>query len=72
MDKECLIEAQIGRKEVLKETMDAKEVYYMEFEDAQDVGRTRNVVSEEKETVDNGVSTEDVVSTKDVVSTDKV
>ncbi|GJZ96873.1 hypothetical protein Tco_0669207 [Tanacetum coccineum] len=44
---------------------------YMESEDAQDVGRTRNVVSEEKETADNRVSTEDTVSTEDVVSTDK-
>ncbi|GJU18860.1 retrovirus-related pol polyprotein from transposon TNT 1-94 [Tanacetum coccineum] len=45
---------------------------YMESEDAQDVGRTRNVVSEEKETADNGVSTEDVVSSDKVkVSTDK-
>ncbi|GJY18782.1 hypothetical protein Tco_0390273 [Tanacetum coccineum] len=45
---------------------------YMESEDAQDVGRIRNVVSEEKDTADNGVSTEDAVSTEDVVSTDKV
>ncbi|GKA52255.1 hypothetical protein Tco_0745451 [Tanacetum coccineum] len=44
---------------------------YMESQDAQDVGRIRNVVSEEKETADNRVSTEDAVSTKDVVSTDK-
>ncbi|GKB74164.1 hypothetical protein Tco_0935576 [Tanacetum coccineum] len=35
---------------------------YMESEDAQDVGRTRNVVSEEKETTGNGVSTEDAVN----------
>ncbi|GJV35091.1 hypothetical protein Tco_1407568 [Tanacetum coccineum] len=45
---------------------------YMETEDTQDVGRTRKVVSEEKETVGNGVSTEDVVSTdKEKVSTDR-
>ncbi|GKB01758.1 putative ribonuclease H-like domain-containing protein, partial [Tanacetum coccineum] len=45
---------------------------YMESEDAQDVGRTRNVVSEEKESADNGVSTEDAVSTdKEKVSTDR-
>ncbi|GKB69460.1 hypothetical protein Tco_0930872, partial [Tanacetum coccineum] len=45
---------------------------YMETEDAQDVGRTRKVVSEEKETAGNGVSTEDAVSThKEKVSTDK-
>ncbi|GJQ95402.1 hypothetical protein Tco_0006541 [Tanacetum coccineum] len=36
---------------------------YMETEDAQDVGRTREVVNEEKETVDDEVSTEDVLST---------
>ncbi|GJS75832.1 hypothetical protein Tco_0725713 [Tanacetum coccineum] len=40
---------------------------YMESENAQDVGRTRNVVSEEKETVGNGVSTEDAKE----VSTDR-
>ncbi|GJY56964.1 putative ribonuclease H-like domain-containing protein [Tanacetum coccineum] len=45
---------------------------YMESEDAQDVGRIRNVVSKEKETADNGVSTKDAVSTQDVVSIDKV
>ncbi|GJZ96964.1 hypothetical protein Tco_0669298, partial [Tanacetum coccineum] len=45
---------------------------YMESENAQDVGRTSNVVSEEKETVDKGVSTEDAVSTdKAKVSTDR-
>ncbi|GKF17947.1 hypothetical protein Tco_0062865 [Tanacetum coccineum] len=45
---------------------------YMESENAQDVGRTRNVVSEEKETVGNGVSTEDAVSTdKEKVGTDR-
>ncbi|GKB73050.1 hypothetical protein Tco_0934462, partial [Tanacetum coccineum] len=38
---------------------------YIDTENAQDVGRTRNVVYEEEESV------EDVVSTKDVVSTDK-
>ncbi|GJT75045.1 putative ribonuclease H-like domain-containing protein, partial [Tanacetum coccineum] len=46
---------------------------YMESKDAQDVGRTRNAVSEKKETTDNRVSTEDVASTdKEKVSTDKV
>ncbi|GJR78399.1 hypothetical protein Tco_0149184 [Tanacetum coccineum] len=55
---------------------------YMETEDAQDVGRTRevvneeketvDVVNEEKETVDDKVSTEDVLSTaQQKVSTDK-
>ncbi|GJV68912.1 hypothetical protein Tco_1484421 [Tanacetum coccineum] len=36
---------------------------YMETEDAQDVGRTREVVNEEKETVNDEVSTKDVLST---------
>ncbi|GKF60592.1 hypothetical protein Tco_0177378, partial [Tanacetum coccineum] len=36
---------------------------YMETEDAQDVGRSRDVVNEEKENVDAEVSTEDVIST---------
>ncbi|GJS51923.1 putative ribonuclease H-like domain-containing protein [Tanacetum coccineum] len=53
--------------ELANDTLD-----YMEFEDAQDVRRTRKVVSKEKKTADNGVSTEDAVSTEDVVSTDKV
>ncbi|GJU45085.1 hypothetical protein Tco_1202351 [Tanacetum coccineum] len=52
---------------------------YMESEDAQDVGRTRHVVNEEKETAEKEVSTEDVLSTaqlkvsadKQKVSTDK-
>ncbi|GJS35989.1 hypothetical protein Tco_0534371 [Tanacetum coccineum] len=71
LDEKCIIEVKIGRQEVLKETMDAKGIY-MESEGAQDVGRTRNVMSEEKETADNVVSTEDAVSTEDVISTDKV
>ncbi|GJU44758.1 reverse transcriptase domain-containing protein [Tanacetum coccineum] len=44
----------------------------METKDAQDVGRTRDVVNEEKETADDEVSTEDVLSTaQQKVSTDK-
>ncbi|GKD96138.1 hypothetical protein Tco_1380035 [Tanacetum coccineum] len=44
----------------------------MDTENAQDVGRTRNVVYEEKESVEDAVSTEDVVSTdKEKVSTDR-
>ncbi|GJR70947.1 hypothetical protein Tco_0017012 [Tanacetum coccineum] len=58
--------AEIGGKEVLEETVNAKGVYYMDTENAQDVGRTRNVVYEEEE------SAEDVVSTdKEKVSTDR-
>ncbi|GJY13292.1 hypothetical protein Tco_0382601 [Tanacetum coccineum] len=44
LDEECILEAKIGRKEILKVKLDAKGVY------AQDVGRTREVVNEEKET----------------------
>ncbi|GJR79959.1 hypothetical protein Tco_0150744 [Tanacetum coccineum] len=45
---------------------------YMETEDAQDVGRTRYVVHEEKESAEKEVSTEDALSTaQPKVSTDK-
>ncbi|GJT26248.1 hypothetical protein Tco_0906523 [Tanacetum coccineum] len=45
---------------------------YMDTEDAQDVGRTRDVVNEEKETADGKVSTEDALSTaQQKVSTDR-
>ncbi|GJV26666.1 hypothetical protein Tco_1383114 [Tanacetum coccineum] len=53
--------------EIPEDTLD-----YMETEDAQDVGRTRDVVNEEKENVDAEVSTKDVLSTaQEKVSTDK-
>ncbi|GJR92792.1 putative ribonuclease H-like domain-containing protein, partial [Tanacetum coccineum] len=53
--------------ELPDDTMD-----YMDTEDAQDVGRTRDVVNEEKETADDKVSTEGVVSTdRSKVSTDR-
>ncbi|GJT83609.1 hypothetical protein Tco_1057951 [Tanacetum coccineum] len=45
---------------------------YMGTEDAQDVGRTRDVVNKEKENAEDAVSTEGVVSTdKEKVSTDR-
>ncbi|GJZ65753.1 putative ribonuclease H-like domain-containing protein [Tanacetum coccineum] len=45
---------------------------YMDTEDVQDVGRTRDVVNEEKESAEDAVSTEGVVSTdKEKVSTDR-
>ncbi|GJR07144.1 hypothetical protein Tco_0530128 [Tanacetum coccineum] len=45
---------------------------YMDTEDAQDVGRTREVVNEEKEAADDKVSTEDTLSTaQQKVSTDR-
>ncbi|GJR99493.1 hypothetical protein Tco_0316002 [Tanacetum coccineum] len=77
MDEECLLTAKIGRKEILKEKLDAKGipediVDNMETEDAQDVGRTRNVVDEEKENAEDVLSTKDVLSTaQQKVSTDK-
>ncbi|GJT48682.1 hypothetical protein Tco_0974839 [Tanacetum coccineum] len=53
--------------EIPKDTLDN-----METDDAQDVGRTRDVVNEEKENADAEVSTEDVLSTaQQKVSTDK-
>ncbi|GKG25056.1 hypothetical protein Tco_0395684, partial [Tanacetum coccineum] len=53
--------------EIPEDTLD-----YMEAEDAQDVGRTRDVVDKEKENDENILSTEDVLSTdKEKVSTDK-
>ncbi|GKF33826.1 hypothetical protein Tco_0107026, partial [Tanacetum coccineum] len=45
---------------------------YMDTEDAQDVGRTRDVVNKEKETADDKVSTKDALSiAQQQVSTDK-
>ncbi|GKB61099.1 hypothetical protein Tco_0917285 [Tanacetum coccineum] len=53
--------------EIPEDTLD-----YMETEDAQDVGRTREVVDEEKENAEDVLSTEDVFSTdKEKVSTDR-
>ncbi|GKE42876.1 hypothetical protein Tco_1470160 [Tanacetum coccineum] len=55
-----------------KESLDDDEIDNMDTEDAQDVGRTREVVDEEKEGTKDAVSTEDVVSTdKEKVSTDR-
>ncbi|GJZ26299.1 reverse transcriptase domain-containing protein [Tanacetum coccineum] len=53
--------------EIPEDTLD-----HMETENAQDVGRTRDIVGEEKENDENVLSTEDVLSTdKEKVSTDK-
>ncbi|GJT61299.1 hypothetical protein Tco_1004832 [Tanacetum coccineum] len=53
--------------EIPKDTVD-----HMETENAQDEGRTREMVDEDKEIDENILSTEDVLSTdKEVVSTDK-
>ncbi|GJZ22917.1 hypothetical protein Tco_0559956 [Tanacetum coccineum] len=55
-----------------KESLDDDEIDNMDTEDAQDVGRTREVVDEEKEGTKDAVSTEDVVRTdKEKVSTDR-
>ncbi|GJU40378.1 hypothetical protein Tco_1193335 [Tanacetum coccineum] len=64
LDEECLLEAKIGRKEVLEETVDAKGVY---------MGRSRCGCMKEKEREEKEVSTEDVVSTdkEEKVSTDR-
>ncbi|GJZ19109.1 hypothetical protein Tco_0555699 [Tanacetum coccineum] len=52
--------------------LDDDAIDYMETEDAQDVGRTRYVVHEEKESAEKEVSTEDALGTdKQKVSTDK-
>ncbi|GKA06232.1 hypothetical protein Tco_0685456, partial [Tanacetum coccineum] len=60
---ECLLEAKNGKKEILNETMGAQRVY---------VGRTKDIVGEEKENDENVLSTEDVLSTnKEKVSIDK-
>ncbi|GJV92357.1 putative ribonuclease H-like domain-containing protein [Tanacetum coccineum] len=52
MDAKYLLKANVGKKEILKETMGTQRVYtvdHMETENAQDVGRTREIVDEEKE-----------------------
>ncbi|GJS52864.1 putative reverse transcriptase domain-containing protein [Tanacetum coccineum] len=59
-------------KDPLFDELDDDEIDNMDTEDAQDAGRTRNVVYEEKEGTEDAVSTEDVVSTdKEKVSTDR-
>ncbi|GKD86164.1 hypothetical protein Tco_1357318, partial [Tanacetum coccineum] len=57
----------LGKDSTAIETLD-----YMDTENAQDVGRTRDVVNEEKESAEDVFSTEGVVSTdKEKVSTDR-
>ncbi|GKF30701.1 hypothetical protein Tco_0100499, partial [Tanacetum coccineum] len=58
-------------KDLLFDELDDDEIDNMDTEDAQDMGRTRNGVNEEKEGTEDAVSTKDAVSTEDVVSTDK-
>ncbi|GJS68733.1 hypothetical protein Tco_0683298 [Tanacetum coccineum] len=59
-------------KDSLFDELDDDEIDNMDIEDAQDVGRTRDVMNAGKEGTKDAVSTEDVVSTdKDKVSTDR-
>ncbi|GJS08411.1 hypothetical protein Tco_0365207 [Tanacetum coccineum] len=59
-------------KDLLFDEMPEDTLDYMETEDAQDVGRTRDVVDEEKENAEDVLSTEDVLTTaQQKVSTDK-
>ncbi|GJR35181.1 hypothetical protein Tco_1210865 [Tanacetum coccineum] len=73
MAAKCLLKAMIDKKELLKETKGAQRVFeHMETENAQVVGRTRDIVGEEKEIDENILSTKDVLSTdKEKVSTDR-
>ncbi|GJY31741.1 putative ribonuclease H-like domain-containing protein [Tanacetum coccineum] len=66
MDEECLLEAQIVHKDPLFDEIPEDALDYMETEDAQDVGRIRDVVVEEKENAEEVLSTEDAL-----ISTDK-
>ncbi|GJY94598.1 hypothetical protein Tco_0510959 [Tanacetum coccineum] len=52
--------------EIPEDTVD-----HMETENAQDEGRTKDIVDEDKEIEEKILSTEDVLSTKDVLSTEK-
>ncbi|GJT13653.1 hypothetical protein Tco_0860695 [Tanacetum coccineum] len=63
---EPLVHKDLLFDEISEDTLD-----YIETEDAQDMGRSRDVVNEEKENADAKVSTEDVLSTaQEKVSTD--
>ncbi|GKC53870.1 hypothetical protein Tco_1076615 [Tanacetum coccineum] len=69
--KSAKAEPTVHKDEAFDE-LDDDAIDNMETEDAQDMGRTRYVVNEEKEREEKEVSTEDVVSTdKEKVSTDR-
>ncbi|GKF07946.1 hypothetical protein Tco_0042170, partial [Tanacetum coccineum] len=54
MAAKCFLEAKIGKKEIFKETKGAQRVFdHMETENAQDEGRTRDIVDEDKEIEEN-------------------
>ncbi|GKG13884.1 hypothetical protein Tco_0350844 [Tanacetum coccineum] len=60
-------------KDLAFDKLDDDEIDYMETKDAQDVGRTRYVVHEEKESAEKEVSTEDALDTdQPKVSTDRL
>ncbi|GJX18185.1 hypothetical protein Tco_0219017 [Tanacetum coccineum] len=64
--------AKLVHKDPAFDELDDDKINYIETEDAQDVGRTRYVVHEEKESAEKEVSIEDAVSTaQPKVSTDK-
>ncbi|GJR14462.1 hypothetical protein Tco_0797114 [Tanacetum coccineum] len=76
--KSVSLKQRLGGKKTLKanwmqkESLDDDEIDNIDSEDAQDVGRTKEVVDEEKEGTKDAVSTENVVSAdKEKVSTDR-
>ncbi|GKD83125.1 hypothetical protein Tco_1349964, partial [Tanacetum coccineum] len=76
MAEKCLIEFAKGESSVqgnpLFDEIPEDTVDHMETENAQDEGRTREMVDEDKEIDENILSTEDVLSTdKEKVSTDR-
>ncbi|GJX99992.1 hypothetical protein Tco_0357011 [Tanacetum coccineum] len=70
--EEVCLKVNISQANHLFDEIPEDSVDHMETENAQDEGRTREMVDEDKEIDENILSTEDVVSTdKEVVSTDK-
>ncbi|GJU24289.1 hypothetical protein Tco_1162910 [Tanacetum coccineum] len=65
MDEECLLEAKISKKEILKETMDAQRVLINRRSFVK--GGHEDVVDEEKENDEDVLSTEDVLILDDKV-----
>ncbi|GKA33414.1 hypothetical protein Tco_0719843 [Tanacetum coccineum] len=71
LDEECIFKAKIRRKENLEGKLDAKGIIWI-LKMLKMWGRTKDVVNEEKEIIDDKVSTEDVVSTdRSKVSADR-
>ncbi|GKG37699.1 hypothetical protein Tco_0456922, partial [Tanacetum coccineum] len=65
LDEECILAGKKSLKSnwMQKESLGDDEIDNIDTKDAQDVGRTREVVDEEKEGTKDAVSAEDVVST---------